>query len=78
MSAGLLEPSQKAVKGPAMLTIRHLRRAFRANDHAIRTANPPGRSARSFLRRPVATGYDRCPTAFFSAIALAPTIIFQL
>ena len=28
--------------------------------------------------RRVATRYDRCPTAFFSAIALAATIIFWL
>jgi transposase len=29
-------------------------------------------------RRRVATRYDRCPTAFFSAIALAATVIFWL
>jgi len=28
--------------------------------------------------RRVATRYDRCPTAFFSAIALAATVIFRL
>jgi transposase len=28
--------------------------------------------------RRVATRYDRCPTAFFSAVALAATIIFWL
>jgi transposase len=28
--------------------------------------------------RRVATRYDRCPTAFFSAIALAATVIFWL
>lgn len=28
--------------------------------------------------RPVATRYDRCPTAFLSAIALAATILFWL
>jgi transposase len=26
----------------------------------------------------VATRYDRCPTAFFSAVALAATVIFWL
>jgi transposase len=28
--------------------------------------------------RRVATRYDRCPTAFFSAVALAATVIFWL
>ncbi len=28
--------------------------------------------------RRVATRYDRCPTAFFSAIALAATVVFWL
>lgn len=28
--------------------------------------------------RRVATRYDRCPTAFFSAIALTATVIFWL
>jgi transposase len=28
--------------------------------------------------RRVTTRYDRCPTAFFSAIALAATVIFWL
>jgi transposase len=28
--------------------------------------------------RGVATRYDRCPTVFFSAIALAATVIFRL
>jgi transposase len=30
------------------------------------------------LWRRIATRYDRCPTAFFSAIALAPIVIFWL
>jgi transposase len=29
-------------------------------------------------RRRVAARYDRCPTAFFSAVALAATVIFWL
>lgn len=28
--------------------------------------------------RRVATRYDRCPTVFFSALALAPTALFWL
>lgn len=48
--------------------------------HAVTDAN--GRPISFFMSsigaRRVATRYDRCPKAFFSAVALAATVIFWL
>ena len=38
----------------------------------------PVRYDKRRYRRRVATRYDRCPTVFFSAVALAATVIFWL
>ena len=72
-------PWRKRASNPAFQAGDHVKSPSKYDERRYRRRN---RIEIMFGRlkdwRRVTTRYDRCPTAFFSAIALAATVIFWL